>query len=411
MSLLRAAAIAWRYTFALRRGHLAGFLSLLSMLGIALAVALLITVLSVMNGFDREMRERILALVPHIVLHAVNGVDRPQLVQAALVGHPQLRSVRPFAEVLGMLVNGRTLETAAVTGVDDIATLPLSLEVLDAPARSCFAADPGVSVLLGVELAARLRLQPGDVVQLLVPASSDVGGRAPSLSDLRYCGALRTQTELDQTAALLDLVAVSRLAGLDGRPAGFHIAVQDLFDVRATARELLDPLGPLFYATNWIQTHGNLYSAIQLSRNLVSFLLLSIIAIAAFNVVSSLVLVVLNKRSDIAILRTLGATPGFIATIFLLQGLFIGALGIAAGTALGLLLTRHVTALVAQIERWSGVQFLNTDVYPISFLPVDLRNEDVLLIGSVSLLMCLLAAVYPALRAARSQVARVLAGD
>ncbi len=224
-------------------------------------------------------------------------------------------------------------------------------------------------------------------------------------------GLLRTGTELDNSAALVQLQAVARVRGSDQAAEGLRLTTSDIFGVSEIGWQLRAELPPGFYTTNWMNTHGNLYADFQLSRDLIVILLFSIIAVAAFNVVSSLVLVVFDKRADIAILRTLGAGPRQILLLFLMQGALIGLVGVLLGSLLGVLGSLVVTDLVAAIEGVLDYQFLNTDVYPVSFLPSDLLWSDVLAIAAVAFLMCLLAAVYPALRAARLAPAQVLAAE
>jgi lipoprotein-releasing system permease protein len=224
-------------------------------------------------------------------------------------------------------------------------------------------------------------------------------------------GVLDTGTELDQGAALVPLALASRLAGLDDAVSGLRVATRDIFGVSRIGWELMNDLPPGYYTSNWMMTHGNLYAAIQLSRDLVSILLYSIIAVAAFNVVSSLVLVVFDKQGDIAILRTLGASPADIALIFVLQGAMIGVVGVALGSALGALGSLAVPGFVSALERMLNIHFLNTDVYPVSFLPSDLLARDLLMVGGVAFVMCVVAAIYPALRAARLAPAMILNQD
>jgi lipoprotein-releasing system permease protein len=213
---------------------------------------------------------------------------------------------------------------------------------------------------------------------------------------------------MDQSAALVPIELASGLAGLKGGVTGLRLATSDIFSVARIGWEVVGNLPPGHYATNWMMTHGNLYAAIQLSRDLVSILLFSIIAVAAFNVVSSLVLVVFDKQGDIAILRTLGASPGNIATIFVFQGAMIGLVGAVLGCILGVAGSLSVPALVAGLEQLLNIKFLNTDVYPVSFLPVDILGRDLALVTGIAFVMCVLAAIYPALRAAALQPATVL---
>lgn len=378
------------------------------MLGLVLAIAVLLVVLSIMNGFDREMRERILSLVPHITVHAVNGVDNRDRVAEQLLAHPDVVSATPFVQFQGLLMREGSVE--AIGGLGLAAEEGRELQAMTEDAREEeFLAGSDDGLLLGAPLAERLGLSSGQRVTLLVPAAS--GGRGVTSTRTRVFtvrGLLRTGTELDETLAVVPLAAASSLAGLDGAPSGYRLHTTDIFRVATLGRDLSRLLPPGYYLTNWTMTHGNLYAAIQLSRQLITLLLLSIIGVAAFNVVSSLVLVVIDKQGDIAILRTLGATPRDIAIIFLCQGGLIGVVGALLGGCVGGVLSLAVPAAVGGAERLLGARLLATDVYPVSFIPVDLRLQDFALVSLAALLLCLLAALYPALRAARLAPAEVL---
>jgi lipoprotein-releasing system permease protein len=410
LSLAEIIRLSLRYTFAFGKGYLSTFLSSLSMAGLVLAIALLIIVLSVMNGFDKEMRERILGLVPHVTVYSHAPMHNWQ-EQAALVSkHDQVVSVSPFSQFDALFMRGGDIETARGIGID-IGHETLSgqlLNSLGAHETDSFQADKR-GLILGAGLADKLNVSVGDVLTLVVP--SRVRGGAPQATRFERVnlrGILNTGTEMDQSAALVHLELASALAGLDGGVTGLRISTRDIFAVARIAWELVGSLPPGYYATNWMMTHGNLYAAIQLSRDLVSILLFSIIAVAAFNVVSSLVLVVFDKQGDIAILRTLGATPGNIATIFVVQGAMIGLVGVTLGTALGVVGSLAVPDLVSGLEKVLSINFLNTDVYPVSFLPVDILGRDLALVAAIAFIMCVLAAIYPALRAAALQPATVL---
>ena len=404
--------IALRYTFAFGRGHLSTFLSSLSMLGLILAIGLLIVVLSVMNGFDKEMRERILALVPHVTVHAHLPMRDWRAQQALVQRHPDVVEVAPYTEFDALFMRGASIETAQGIG------LPLQgpgadslLGSLPAEQWATFRSR-GDGLVLGVGLAQRLAVAPGDTVTLIVPGAGLTGDTGQTrFRALHLAGVVETGTELDQGLALVSLGLASELAGLGTAVSGLRLATDDIFDVSRVAWELVNQLPVGHYATNWMMTHGNLYAAIQLSRDLISILLFSIIAVAAFNVVSSLVLVVFDKQDNIAILRTLGATGGDIAWIFVIQGALIGVVGVALGSALGVLGSRAVPGLVAALEGLLDIRFLDTDVYPVSFVPVDLLLRDVALVGVVALVMCLVAAIYPARRAAGLAPAMVLNQD
>ncbi len=405
--------LSTRYTFAFGRGYLSTFLSSLSMAGLILAIALLIIVLSVMNGFDKEMRERILGLVPHVTVYSYTPIHDWQDNVEVLSRHPEVRTVTPFAQFDALFIRAGNIETTRGIGidVDRESGLGQLLSSIGTAELAQFRNDSR-GLILGVGLATKLAVSRGDQLTLIVPSVGFGGApQATRFETVTVRAILDTGTEMDQSAALVHLPLASELAGLNGGVTGLRVSTTDIFAVSRIAWELMNSLPPGYYATNWMMTHGNLYSAIQLSRDLVSILLFSIIAVAAFNVVSSLVLVVFDKQSDIAILRTLGASPLNIATIFVLQGAMIGLVGVALGSALGVLGSSAVPYFVVALERLFSIDFLNTDVYPVSFLPVDILARDVLMVGVVAFTMCVLAALYPALRAARLQPATVLHQD
>ena len=404
--------VALRYTFSFGQGHLSSFLSSLSMLGLVLAIALLIVVLSVMNGFDREMRERILSLVPHVTVYSHQPMADWRRQRETVVQHPEVLQASPFTQFDALFMRGGDIETATGIGLQfaDEATLAL-LESLAEDDLANFQSRPD-ALLLGAGIARRLGARVGETLTLVVPGGGLTGDTGPTrLRAVYLAGILETGTELDQGVALLHLELASQLAGLGDAVSGLRVVSKDIFAASRIGWELVNQLPVGHYATNWMMTHGNLYSAIQLSRDLVTILLLSIIAVAAFNVVSSLVLVVFDKRDNIAILRTLGASGGDIAWVFVIQGAMIGLVGVILGALLGAAASQLVPSLVAGIEALLDIHFLNTDVYPVSFLPVDLLLKDVLLVGSVAFIMCLLAAVYPARRAASLAPASVLNQD
>ena len=405
--------IALRYTFAFGRGHLSTFLSSLSMLGLVLAIGLLIIVLSVMNGFDKEMRERILGFVPHITVYShLPIVDWPELVKL-LEQHPEVAEVTPFTQFDALFMRGGDIDTATGIGLDvgnDAATGRL-LSYLHKDEIVAFQQRPD-GLILGVGIARRLGVNVGEQLTLIVPGVGPSGApRATRFETVKLVALLNTGTELDQGAALVHLSLASRLAGLDSAVSGLRVATRNLFDAPRIGWELMNNLPPGYYTTNWMMTHGNLYSAIQLSRDLISILLFSIIAVAAFNVVSSLVLVVFDKQGNIAILRTLGASGSDIAWIFVLQGAMIGLVGVVLGSFFGCVGAWLVPGFVSWLERMLDMRFLNTDVYPVSFLPVDLLLRDVVAVGSIAFVMCVVAAIYPARRAAALAPALILNQD
>lgn len=404
MSLAELLRIALRYTLALGRGHLSVFMAGVSILGLVLGTGLLLTVLSVMNGFEREMRERILALVPHATIHLPASARDVAAFSEALESLEGLRSSTPFVSFDAMALQGS--EVSAVTGLGLDKLPPVTPQLAALPAL-----DSLDGMVLGDSVAERLGLIKGDSLSLIVLPSGAVNSAALKTTRQRLAAVIDTGTELDESLALLPLAAASELAGLDGGISGVQLRFDDPFRADAYLREIQPLLVPGSYATSWRMTHGNLWSAIQLSRDLVVLLLTSIIAVAAFNVVSALVLIVIDQRGAIAILRTLGATPTEMAILFVFQGLIIGVLGASLGCALGALLCAALPDLVAALENALGFRFLSTDVYPVSFIPVDLRLGDVALLAGTAVFMCILAALYPALRAARLAPASVLHQD
>lgn len=399
--------LARRYTFAFGRGYLSTFLSSLSTVGLVLAIGLLISVLSVMNGFDKEMRQRILSLVPHVSILSHSGLTEWPLLAQQIQTNTHVASVRPFVHFDAMFVHGEAIETARGLGITTQADKdPLKPFVQD-DAYQHFA-DAQNGLLLGKPLAQRLGVTVGDTLTLIAPILETGSRGAARFEQLVLKGIVDTGTELDEALALVSLPVASRLAGLDGRISGLQVELQDIFNANRVAWELVKDLQPGLYSTTWMQTHGNLYAAIQMSRNLVSILLFSIIVVAAFNVVSSLVLVVFDKQGDIAILRTMGASQMDVAKVFMLQGALIGLVGVVLGCLVGVVFSLLIPNLVATLEGLLNYRFLNTDVYPVSFLPVDVRMSDVLTVAAIAFAMCVLAAVYPALRAARLAPAAIL---
>ncbi|MEO1079073.1 MAG: FtsX-like permease family protein [Pseudomonadota bacterium] len=401
MSLGELFRVAMRYTLAFGRGHLSVFMAGVSMTGLILATALLLTVLSVMNGFEREMRERILALVPHVTVHTPGDGGRQSGIEAAFDTLPGLVEARPFVSFYGMAVRGNSAMAVSGIGLD---VLPAGLPLTGA-AGEALTLD---GLLLGDSVARRLGVTAGDALTLFVSSTGAYRQAAVETKRVNVAAVVDTGTEIDEALALLPLEDAASLAGIPGRISGWRLRFVDPFAVDAQLDALRRLLPPGSYATTWRMTHGNLHAAIQLSRDLVVLLLASIIGVAAFNVVSALALVVIDQRSSIAILRTLGASPAAMGVLFLIQGGIIGVIGAGIGCALGVLLSSVLPGAIATIERLAGFQFLATDVYPVSFVPVDLRATDAALIAFVSVLMCVLAAVYPALRAARLPPATVL---
>ena len=374
--------------------RLVSFISLLAISGMVLGVGLLIIVLSVMNGFDRELRERILSVVPHVQIIHQQGVADWRADRLLIAEQPSVTEVTPYSEVNGLVHFRQTSRPIQLLGLDASA-VPAGLnKVL---AEAAVSVPQGNQLLLSEVLAQSLNIQLGQRLTVIVPAA-----QGPTVAQaFTVAGVFATHTEIDQLLAIGSLPQVAELAGIPGLVKGFRVQVDDQFNARQLGYRILEELPFGYGFRDWFQTHGNLYQAIQLSRNMVGLLIFMIIAIAAFNVISMLMMSVMDKRKDIAILQTLGLTRADILRLFLTQGAMIGLFGIAIGVLLGILGCLWVADFVLWLESLLGVTFLNTEVYPIDYIPVDMRGSDVLMVALAAVVLNLLATLYPALRASR----------
>ncbi len=395
--------IGLRYFTSGGQGNrLVSFISMLAIAGLALGVALLVIVLSVMNGFDRELRERILSVVPHVQLIHGIGVTDWQTQQTLIEGLDQVSEVTPYNEAEGLIHSRQKTRPLQLLGLS-AESLPSGLQaVLNEGNLSV----PGANeLLLSQPMAEDLNVVPGQRVTVIIPS---INGSKTAAYSFVVKGLFSTHTELDQLLGLASLEQVGDIAGVPGMVQGFRLQVDDQFNAREIGYKLLEQLPFGYGFRDWFQTHGNLYQAIQLSRNMVGLLIFLIVAIAAFNVVSMLMMSVVSKRKDIAVLQTLGLSRGQLLKVFLIQGAMIGLFGIALGVLLGVLGCYWVADLVLWVESLLGASFLDTAVYPIDYVPVDLRWADVLQISTIAFMLNLLATIYPALRASRMVPAQEL---
>ncbi len=379
--------------------QLASFIALLAISGLVLGVALMIVVLSVMNGFDREMRTRILGVVPHIQLYGTGGIsDWPTLAER-IRENPRVVEVKPFTQIDGMLNfrgNTQAVQLLGIAG-DSLG---------EVKADQTLSAN---EIMLPLPLSEKLAVKVGDSVTLIIPGKRKKGRQSlPDARVFNVAGVYQTHTALDTTVGLVSLSVASQLMDLEGQVGGLRVKVDDIFAARQIAFELLKVLPAGFRFSDWLQTHGNLYQAIQMSRKMVGLLVFLVIAIAVFNIISMLVMTVVEKRGDIAILKTLGATNSAVLTIFMVQGAMIGVAGIAGGVLLGVLGAHFVENLISILERLIGRPFLSIEVYPIDYIPSDLRWSDVLMVALVALALNLLVSLYPAWQAARLKPAQIL---
>jgi lipoprotein-releasing system permease protein len=407
--------IGLRYTRAKKRegsNHFISFISLISMLGIGLGVAALIVVLSVMNGFQKELRDRILGVASHIQVSMANGeLTDWQKTQAAARRHPEVLAAAPYVQAQGMLSFDQQVRGVLVRGIlpeaeEKVADFERHMK--NGKLAALQAGEFGI--ILGGELARALQVLPGDKVTLIAPQGLVTPAAIlPRLKQFRVVGIFEVgMFEFDSGMALIHMEDAQKLYRMDDRVSGVRLKVGDLFAAPRISRELLGTLGSDVWISDWTRSHANFFRAVAIEKNMMFLILLLIVAVAAFNIVSTLVMAVTDKQADIAILRTLGASPGSVMVIFIVQGVLIGVIGLGLGVAGGVALALNVDVVVPAIEHVLGMQFLAKEVYYITELPSDLQWRDVIVITSVSFVLTLFATLYPSWRAARVNPAAAL---
>jgi len=402
--------IGLRYVRSRRRSFFVSFITWVSLAGVCLGVAALITILSVMNGFEGELRDRLLALSAHATL-SEPGADESRLGQVAAAARAAKHVVgaAPFVELQGLLSSGSRLSGATVRGIlpaDEAGAGDLSDAMI---AGSLQALEPGSgNLVLGRVLAAELAVQPGDRVTVLLPRAAPDGALDPEIAAFTVSGVF--EIGLADHDASLALVPLSDLAALAGpaAPSGVRVRFDDALAAPGLARSLAASLPGNLGVRDWTEDHAAYFHAIRLEKTMMTVILLLIVAVAAFNIVASLVMVVSDKRTDIAILRTLGMPKRSVAGIFVTQGTLIGWLGTAAGVVLGLSLALNVDVVMPFLERLFGFQLFDADVYYISAIPSEVHTADVVLVAVAALALTAVATLYPALRAAATQPAEAL---
>lgn len=403
--------IGLRYTRAKRRNHFISFISMTSMIGLALGVLAMILVLSVMNGFQKEMSSRILGMVPHATLSAEQPLDDWQAVAAAARKHPQVLAAAPFSELEGMLSYKGAMQPIQINGVDPQEEPKVSIIAEHMLAGQLDDLLPGeFGIVIGEITARRFGLEVGDKLALIIPELSSVpGGITPRMQRLNVAGIFKVGAELDSSLALIHVADASHLQRLQpGQVQSVRLALQDLYQAPQVSVALATELGADYRANDWTHSQGSLFGAMQMEKIMIGLLLLLIVAVAAFNIIATLIMVVADKGADIAILRTLGATPGQVMAVFMVQGTLIGVVGTLVGGVLGVLAALNVSALVGWLEQASGQQVLSSDVYFISNLPSELQALDVLLICGAAFTLSFLATLYPSWRAAQILPAEAL---
>jgi lipoprotein-releasing system permease protein len=405
--------IGTRYTRAKRRNHFVSFISLTSMIGLALGVLVMILVLSVMNGFDYEMRTRVLGMVPHATVESATPINDWRRLADQAQSNPQVLAAAPFSQMQGLLTHAGRVQKVLINAVDPVEEAKVSIIGNFFQQGRLEALKPGeFGMVIGDKAAAKLGVGLGDKITFVAPeVTVTPAGMFPRLKRFTVVGIFHVGAgEIDGYLALTHVQDLARLQRWKpDQVQGVRLKFADLFQAPRTAWALAQTLGEGdFYARDWTRTHGNLYQAIRMEKAMIGLLLLLIVAVAAFNIISTLVMVVTDKKGDIAILRTLGATPRQIMAIFMVQGTVIGVFGTALGALLGVLAALNISGAIAALERGLGIKFLNSDVYFIDYLPSQLMLQDVLLVCGAALLLSFFATLYPAWRAARTQPAEAL---
>ncbi|WLG97593.1 lipoprotein-releasing ABC transporter permease subunit [Pseudomonas sp. Z1-14] len=405
--------IGTRYTRAKRRNHFVSFISLTSIIGLALGVVVMIVVLSVMNGFDHEMRTRVLGMVPHATLETGEAISDWPSLAAKVKQNPQVLAVAPFTQMQGLLTNDGKVSKVLLNGIDP--GLERQVSIIDNFMRQGKLDDlaPGsFGIVIGDKAATKLGVAIGDKLTFVAPeVTVTPGGMFPRMKRFTVVGIFHVGAgELDGYLGVTNLQDLARLhRWKPDQVQGLRLKFDDLFQAPRVAWNIAQQLGEdRYYARDWTRTHGNLYQAIRMEKAMIGLLLLLIVAVAAFNIISTLVMVVNDKKGDIAILRTLGATPGQIMRIFMVQGTVIGVIGTFVGALVGMFAALNVSAAIAALEGLIGHKFLNADVYFIDYLPSQLQADDVLMVCGAALILSFLATLYPAWRAARTQPAEAL---
>ena len=404
--------IGVRYLRLGRDDRFIGFISAISMAGIAVGVAVLLAVLSVMNGFERELRERILDVTAHATLEGLEGrLDDWRRFEADTATAAGVAAVAPFVEGRGMLVHGVRSAGVELRGVVPDGERRVSSLARLVSGGSLADLGPGTfRIVLGRALAEELRAAPGDRL-LLVVAQGNVtpAGVVPRMRRFTVAGVFDAgMYEFDRGLALVNLVDAQKLFRLGDSVTGLRYALDDPYAAPATIRSIAVGLGGGFYVSDWTRRHANFFRSIQVTRSIMFVVLLLVVGVAAFNIVSTLVMVVKEKQGDIAILRTVGASPAEILRIFVVQGSVIGIIGTLAGLAAGIALASNLTGIVHGLESLLGVTLVDARVYFIGDLPADIRAGDVVTVSVTALALGILSTVYPAWRAARTAPADAL---
>jgi len=404
--------IGLRYLRARRRNGFISFISLISIVGICLGVAALIIVLSVMNGFQKEIRGRILGVASHVEISSYEGrLNNWPAIATIAAKQPHVKATAPFVSAQGLMSYGGTVRGAMVRGIDPGQENKVVEIGRDMVAGKLSDLKPGgFGILLGVELARQLGVNVGDKVTLITPQGNITpAGMMPRLKQFTVVGVFKVDMyEYDATLAMIDLRDAQVLFRMGDQVSGVRLKLDDAMLAPLVKEQVASQLPQDTLTTDWTDTNANYFRAVQIEKRMMFIILTLIVAVAAFNLVSTLVMVVTDKRADIAILRTLGASPASIMKIFVIQGAVAGVAGTLAGVGFGLLIASNLDVIVPVIEKIIGTKLISSQVYLIDYLPSDIQSSDVTTITVISLVLALLATLYPSWRAARTQPAEAL---
>lgn len=402
--------IGLRYVRARRRNHFISFISMSSMIGVALGVMALITVISVMNGFEKELKDRILGMASHAVIEELNGLKDWQLVINNIKDHPEIVGAAPYFHAEGMLTKDKIVNGVIIRGIlphEETNVAIVAEKMIEGDLNDLISTE--FNIILGAELVRKLNLEIGDKVTLVAPqVNFTPAGILPRLKRFTLIGIFEVgMHEFDSGLALIHMDDALRLFR-KSNPTGIRLKTNNILKAPTISREIASQLSSKYWVIDWTQRHSNFFRALKTEKTVMFVILTLIVAVAAFNIISTLVMAVSDKQSDIAVLRTLGASPKSILKIFIIQGTIIGAIGILLGVIGGVWLASNIETLVPALENMLGYKFLSPDVYYISDLPSDMHWSDVILIGVVSFVLCLFATIYPAFRAANTLPAEAL---
>jgi len=404
--------IGSRYLRAKRRNHFISFISFISVFSLALGITLIITVLSVMNGFQFEIKDRILSMTAHATVLELDGKLRDwHKVEKELAGNAEIKGSAPYIQGQGMIVHGKQVTGAMLTGIDPQLESNVSRIENHLQEGNLDILKPGeFGILLGSDLANYLAVNIGEKITIITPeATVTPAGIIPKFRRFTVVGTYAVgMPQYDRNTAAIHINDAKRLFSLGDAVTGLRLKFEDLFDAQEITYKLRDQLGGTYWVSDWTYHNRNFFRALKMEKTMMFIITIIIVFVAAFNIISMLVMVVTEKQSDIAIMRTLGVSPKSVMGIFVVQGTVIGAVGTLLGALGGVLLSSNLESIVRVVEKIRGVKFLSPDVYPISDFPSDIIPSEVVTICIVAFVITVLATIYPAWKAARTQPAEAL---